>query len=77
MSSVNTMFPLLHAEERQIKERRLALWQQVRDELRHCLARWLPRHRVRLFVSLTQRGLSHDASDIDLGIDALPAGMSV
>lgn len=71
------MFPLLQLREQQRQERRLALWQQVRDQLRSCLTRWLPGSRVRLFGSLAHRGRFHDASDIDLAIEALPSGMSL
>jgi len=56
---------------------RLSEWRQAREQLKSTLKRRLPGQKVWVFGSLLKEGTFNTASDIDLAIDTLPAGMSI
>ncbi len=63
------------AAERAERFERLRL--QVREQLRHALHELLPGTELIVFGSLTQTGRFTDTSDVDLALEAEPAGLSV
>ena len=71
------MLNLLQERDARQKAERLQQWRQVRDRLGASLQRHLPGQQVWIFGSLQQPDRFNAASDIDLAIDSLPAGMSI
>lgn len=71
------MLALLQQREVTRRAARLHEWRQAREQLKACLNRHLPAQRVWVFGSLLEPGRFNAASDIDIAIDTLPAGMSI
>jgi predicted nucleotidyltransferase len=67
---------LLQQRDRARRERRLQVYAETRRALRVALADLVPGHTVIVFGSLTRPGVFNDRSDIDLALDAEPAGGS-
>ena len=68
---------LLQKRDAQRLSERSRLFDRTRTELREVLSEVLPDSRVVLFGSLTQRGVFHSNSDIDLALFSDPAGGSI
>ncbi len=68
---------LLQQREAARKTARLSEWRQAREQLKASLKRHLPGQTVWVFGSLLKEGTFNAASDIDLAIDTMPAGMSI
>ena len=71
------MLALLQQRDAERKRSRLLEWQRARAQLKTSLQRHLPGQRVWLFGSIAQPGRFNAASDVDLAIEVLPAGMSI
>lgn len=67
---------LLERRDAKRVEVRLALFSQVRADLRCVLTILIPGQKVHLFGSITQRGRFHSASDIDLALELEPECIS-
>lgn len=67
---------LLFRRDEARRARRLAVRLLVRRDLRAALEALVPGERVWVFGSLTQPGRFHDASDVDVALEAEPAVMS-
>jgi len=57
--------------------RREDLRRRTRAQLRQALREFLPGETVLVYGSLTKRGAFSEVSDVDLGIEREPAGMTV
>lgn len=67
---------LLFRRDEARRARRIAVRLQVRRDLRAALEALVPGERVWIFGSLTQPGRFHDASDVDVALEAEPVVMS-
>lgn len=63
-------------EAERLRERE-CLRAAVRQQLREVLARTIPGQRVLVFGSLTRPGRFSENSDVDIALEAEPAGMSL
>lgn len=68
---------LLQQRDAARKATRLSEWHQAREQLKTCLKRHLPGQKIWVFGSILKESIFNAASDIDLAIDTLPAGMSI
>lgn len=68
---------LLQEMESERMERRESLRLQTQGELRRELRELIPNEKVIVFGSLVKPGRFGDSSDIDLALEAEPAGLSV
>lgn len=68
---------LLTAETERRRQRDAALAARTRDLLRGALARHVPNTAVWVYGSLVKPGRFHHWSDVDVALEALPAGMTL
>lgn len=68
---------LLQQMEAERLKRREALRLQTQGELRTALRELLPHEKVIVFGSLVKPGRFSEASDVDLALEAEPAGLSL
>ena len=68
---------LLQRRAEQRKERRIALFDSERANLRQALAEVLPGQTVIVFGSITGRGSFNPASDLDIAIPEEPSHLSI
>jgi predicted nucleotidyltransferase len=68
---------LLQKRDRVRRERRLALYAEVRERLSCALSELIPGRKVYVFGSLTRPGAFNDRSDVDLALEAEPGQMGL
>jgi predicted nucleotidyltransferase len=66
---------LVQQRDRARQQRRLEVYTETRRRLRTALAELVPGWPVIVFGSLTRPGVFHERSDVDLALEAEPAGV--